>query len=101
MHPTDSIVSPSQSLPLNSPKHDQCFPFEPFVSCTNWGFPELGGTIQTWVPSMAMETPNSRWLQVAGGQDLERAAESPLLTGRVVAQLAAEAGFGDGKRGTV
>eukprot|EP00434_Breviolum_minutum_P044882 symbB.v1.2.040140.t2/scaffold7023.1/size13778/2 len=28
--------------------------------------------------------------QVAGGQDLELAAESPLLTGRVVAQLAAE-----------
>lgn len=28
--------------------------------------------------------------QVAGGQDLESAAESPLLTGRVVAQLAAE-----------
>lgn len=28
--------------------------------------------------------------QVSGGQDLESAAESPLLTGRVVAQLAAE-----------
>ena len=30
--------------------------------------------------------------RVAGGQDLEKVAESPLLTGRVVAQLAAEAG---------
>ena len=65
------------------------------------GFQNWGGPYKLGVPSMAMETPNSRWLQVAGGQDLERAAESPLLTGRVVAQLAAEAGFGDGKRGTV
>jgi hypothetical protein len=44
------------------------------------------------VPTLSQTTTKTcLLLQVAGGQDLESAAESPLLTGRVVAQLAAEA----------
>ena len=35
----------------------------------------------------------SSFSRIAGGQDLESAAESPLLTGRVLAQLAAEESY--------
>ncbi|CAE7511662.1 Rpusd1 [Symbiodinium natans] len=50
------------------------------------------GVFQSEVQQVMRDDPQ-RLDRIAGGQDLQRVAESPLLTGRVIAQLAAEESY--------